>query len=109
MKAGCSLTVKLFGCVDARLDEVHGEKNYKQMYGKLEKLTERLLAKLHPSIEKATTQQHTDQPTAVSEYFTLPAHSLDNIELVPLKLVTSKRDAIRKAREARARPLNLPG
>ena len=42
------------------------------MYGKLEKLTERLLAKLHPSIEKATTQQHTDQPTAVSEYFIPP-------------------------------------
>ena len=26
-----------------------GEKNYRQMYGKLEKLTERLLIKLHPS------------------------------------------------------------
>ena len=70
------------------------------MYGKLEKLTERLLTMLNPSIEEATTQQHIDQPTAVSEYFTLPSHSMDNIELVPLKLVTSKRDAIRKVREA---------
>ena len=43
-----------------------------------------------------------DQPTAVSEHFTLPAHSIDNmyIELVPLELITSNRDAIRKAREA---------
>ena len=43
-----------------------------------------------------------DQPTADSEYFTLPAHSIDNmyIELVPLELITSNRDAIRKAREA---------
>ena len=29
------------------IDEVRGRKNHRQMYGKLEKLTERLLAKLH--------------------------------------------------------------
>ena len=52
------------------------------------------------SIEKTITQQHIDQPTAVSDHFTLPAHSMDNIELVPLELITSNRDAIRKAREA---------
>ena len=47
------------------------------------------------AIEKAITQQHIDQPTAVSEHFTLPANSMDNIELVPLELITSNRDAIR--------------
>ena len=52
------------------------------------------------AIEKATTQQHFDQPTIVSAHFTLSAHSMDNIELVPLELITSNRDAIRKAREA---------
>ena len=41
-----------------------------------------------------------DQPTAVLDHFTLSAHSLDNIELVPLELITSNRDAIRKEREA---------
>ena len=46
------------------------------------------------------TQQHIDQLTVVSDHFTLPAYSMDNIELVPLELITSNRDAIRKAREA---------
>ena len=34
------------------------------------------------------------------DHFTLPAHSMDNIKLVPLELITTIRDAIRKAREA---------
>ena len=41
-----------------------------------------------------------DQPTAVSDHFTLPGHSLNNLELMPLELVNSNRDAIRKVREA---------
>ena len=52
------------------------------------------------AIEKTITQEHIDQPTAVSDHFTLPAHSMDNIKLAPLELITSNRDAIRKAREA---------
>ena len=52
------------------------------------------------AIEKAIAKQHIDQPTAVSDHFTLPAHSIDNIELVPLELITSDRDAVHKAREA---------
>ena len=50
--------------------------------------------------KKAIAKQQNDQPTAVSDHFTLPAHSIDNIKLVPLELITSNRDAIRKAREA---------
>jgi len=50
-------------------------------------------------IEKAI-KRHIDQPTAVLDHFTLPAHSMDNIELVPLEFINSNRDAIRKAREA---------
>ena len=46
-------------------------------------------------IEKAIAKRHIDQPTAVSDHFTLSAHSMDNIELVPLKLITSNRDGIR--------------
>ena len=52
------------------------------------------------AIEKAIAKQQNDQPTAVADHFTLPGHSMDNIELIPLELITSNRDAIRKAREA---------
>ena len=41
----------------------------------------------------ATHYATNDQPTAVSQHFTLPAHSMDNIELVPLELITSNRDS----------------
>ena len=51
------------------------------------------------AIEKAITKQHIDQPTAVSDHSNLPVHSMDNIKLVPLELITSNGDAIRKARE----------
>ena len=53
-----------------------------------------------PIYRRDITQQHIDQPTAVSDHFTLPAHSMDNIELIPLEFITSNRDAIRKARES---------
>ena len=52
------------------------------------------------AIEKAVAKQHIDQPTAVSDHFTLPAHPMDNRELLLLELITSNKDAIRKAREA---------
>ena len=52
------------------------------------------------AVEKAITQSDIDQPTAVSDHFTLPGHSLNNLELIPLELINSNRDAIRKAREA---------
>ena len=41
-----------------------------------------------------------DKPTAISDHFTLPGHSLNNLELIPLEVINSNRDAIRKAREA---------
>ena len=47
------------------------------------------------ALEKAITQRDIDQPTAVSDHFTLPGHSLNNLELIPLELIY-----IRKAREA---------
>ena len=43
---------------------------------------------------------HINQPTAVSDHFSLPGHSINNIELIPLELIKSNRDGIRKAREA---------
>ena len=52
------------------------------------------------AIEKAITHRHIDQPTAVSDHFTLPGHSINDIELIPLELIHSNRDSIRKAGEA---------
>ena len=51
------------------------------------------------ALEKAITQRHIDQPTAVTDHFTLPAHCMHNIEFVPFEIINSNRDAIRKARE----------
>ena len=44
------------------------------------------------AIEKAIAKQLIDQLTAVSEHFTFPVHTMDNIDLVPLELITSNRD-----------------
>jgi len=52
------------------------------------------------AIEKPITQSHTDQPSTVSDHFTLPGHSINDIELIPLEIIHSNRDSIRKAREA---------
>ena len=40
------------------------------------------------------------RPTAVSDHFLSDNHSPNDIELIPLELIHSSRDALRKAREA---------
>ena len=50
--------------------------------------TKRHLSDIFGERRRAIEKQHIDQPTAVSDHFSLPAHSMDNIELVPLELVT---------------------
>ena len=35
------------------------------------------------AIEKAIQRHHINQPTAVSDHFSLPGHSINNIELIP--------------------------
>ena len=52
------------------------------------------------AIEKAITHRHTDQPIAVSDHLSLPGHSTNYVELIPLELIHSNRDSILKAREA---------
>ena len=37
-------------------------------------------------IEKAIQRRHINQPTTVSDHFSLPGHSINNIELIPLEL-----------------------
>ena len=40
------------------------------------------------------------RPTAVSEHFNADDHLSTDMELIPIELIHSSRDAIRKAREA---------
>ena len=41
-----------------------------------------------------------DRPTAVSDHFLSDNHSPNDIELIPVELIHSSRDALRKARKA---------
>ena len=49
------------------------------------------------SLEKALNQHHFNHPTAVSDHFYLPDHSIKDIEIIPLELITSHSNSIRKA------------
>ena len=51
------------------------------------------------AIEKAIQRRHINQPTALSDHFSLPGHSINIIEHTPLELIKSNRDGIRKAKE----------
>ena len=39
-------------------------------------------------------------PTPVSLHFNQPGHSINDVHLIPLELIRSKRDSVREAREA---------
>ena len=51
------------------------------------------------SIEKATNPHHFYHPTAVSDHFSLPDHSIKDMELIQFELINSDRDSNLKARE----------
>ena len=51
------------------------------------------------SIEEARNPYHFYHPTAVSDHFSLPDHSIKDVERIPLEPINSDRDGIRKARE----------
>ena len=55
---------------------------------------------LHWVPKDAQSKHDIDRPTAVSDHFTLPRHSINDIELIPSELITSNRDGIPKARQA---------
>ena len=40
-------------------------------------------------------------PTPVSLHFNQPGHSINDVHLIPLELIRSTRDSVRKAREAK--------
>ena len=52
------------------------------------------------AIEKAIQKLPISNPTAVSDHFMEPNHTLLDLQLIPLELVNSNRDSVRKAREA---------
>ena len=45
-------------------------------------------------------QTNISKPTAVSEHFLSNDHTATDMQLIPLELVKSNRDVVRKAREA---------
>ena len=45
-------------------------------------------------------QTNRSKPTTVSEHFLCNNHSATDMQLIPLELVKSNRDSVRKAREA---------
>ena len=49
---------------------------------------------------KTSRPTPSSRPTAVSDHFLSDNHSPNDIELVPLELIHSSRDTLRKAREA---------
>ena len=51
-------------------------------------------------LQKALKKEHHDQPTAVPENFALTGHSINDLQIIPLELINSTRDMIRKARES---------
>ena len=89
-------------CFDRRQFIITWISNIKEVHSKprLHISVNLLFGEHRRAVEKAITQRDIDQPTAVSDHFTLPGHSLNNLELIPLELINSNRDAIRKAREA---------
>ena len=57
-------------------------------------------------------QTNISKPTAVAEHFLSNDHTATDMQLIPLELVKSNRDGVRKARETyillrEVRPLNL--
>jgi len=46
------------------------------------------------------TSQTRPKPTAVSEHFLSNDHNAKDMQLIPLELMKSNRDSVRKAREA---------
>ena len=45
-------------------------------------------------------QTNISKPTAVSEHFLSNHHTATDMQLIPLELIKSNRDGVRKAREA---------
>ena len=44
--------------------------------------------------------RHFPNPTPVSEHFNQADHSINDVLLIPLELIRSNRDSVRKARDA---------
>ena len=46
-----------------------------------------------------STEKALNHSTALSDHFGLPSHSIKDMELIPLELINSLQNSIRKARE----------
>ena len=73
---------------------------HKQYIGETKhRLNDRFIEHRRPVHDKKT---NSSKPTTVSEHFLCNNHKATHIRLIPLELVKSYRDGVRKAREAYA-------
>ena len=76
---------------------IHGLRYNKQYIGETKR---RLTDRFNEHRRLVDRPTPSSRPTAVSDHFLSDPHSPNDIELVPLELIHSSRDALRKAREA---------
>ena len=56
--------------------------------------------RLKDPLQPVDKQTNSSKPTTVSEHFLCNNHNATDMQLIPLELVKSNRDSVRKAREA---------
>ena len=64
------------------------------------RLTTQLQRPLQRTPQTSDNPSNTSKPTTVSDHFLTNDHSANDITLIPLELIKSNRDSVRKAREA---------
>ena len=74
-----------------------GKRCHKQYIGETKR---RLKDRFNEHRRPVDKQTNISKPTAVSEHFLSNGHNATDMQLIPLKLVKSNRDGVRKAREA---------
>ena len=76
---------------------VQCKSRHKQYAGETERRLKDRFNEHRRPVDKPT---NTSKPTTVSEHFLTDHHIANDISLIPLELVHSNRDSVRKAREA---------
>ena len=76
---------------------VHCNRCHKQYIGETKR---RLKDRFNEHRRPVDRQTNRSKPTTVSEHFLSNDHNASNMLLIPLELIKSNRDSVRKAREA---------
>ena len=76
---------------------VHCNRCHKQYIGETKRRLKDRFNEHRRTVDKQTNRS---KPTTVSEHFLSNDHNASNMLLIPLELIKSNRDSVRKAREA---------